>query len=332
MSNNFHWHSEEDGWDEAEGGDKTPAPATLQLLQTKASRHGRFSRFTLRRTILENRFAPGRHWSVWLLGLGLILTVASLLAYWQINRRLTAVTHTVETAVQDSQQIVHQAATTADSDLLVTVLSGGDADWSAAQQLITSAGLFYARPSFTLDYLAQPQVISVTLAPDLTEAQVLTENTYALDVGNGLTQTIALRQTAVFRPGADRWLLAKPTDAFWGQITSSQGRYLTLNYPTRDQKIAQRLAAELDAHLNALCLSLPAPGCPADFHFTVTLTTNPADLQAVPVSVADPVYHLPTPTLVGLPTDAAGYLVLVQGYKEQVVTAVLSYLSPKTGD
>jgi hypothetical protein len=193
---------------------------------------------------------------------------------------------------------------------------------------VVENGGFVDRSSFGLSKLAnsdpESAIVEVTLAPDLTSAELVTQRPYAIDVGNGVTETVILEQTAVYRLGPNRWLLAPPEEAFWGETMTSNGRYLTLTYPERDAEIGRRLALDLDRKLIEMCSQLRDILCPLAMRVTVDLTGDPESLILYEPATLD--LALPTPTILGMPKDEVGYESVMRGYAQRVVTAAIGHL------
>lgn len=291
MSKNFQWTTEE----ETDWAERTPAPSPAPPKRPLRRRRG-----------------------VWLVLLPGILG----LLFHQIYQRVTAVTADVEAEILSSQVLLEQAESREDVELFTTVLSGRDAHWTAVQQSLFQQDLLWGQ-SLGLSLLAAPpEVISVTVAPDLQSAEMLVERQYTTgeaDAPVGVTLTHSL----TFRRGESRWLLAPPSDAFWGAWRQAGGYYVTLIYPERDEAIALRLLREMDGQVRELCRFEPAAECPSGWQLLVRLDTDPTSLTAVTdaerLFSANPVFELPTPSLVGLPIDDIGYAALAQVYISQVV-------------
>lgn len=319
---NFDWYSEEEvGWDDE------PKPV-----------------------IRPPR--PPRHWSRWILVVLILITstgTAAATVYRRLSQRVEEASFAVEANIRDSYDIVYQSAQTADRDLFVTFLSGRDASWASAQERVIASGLFYARPGFGLQWLpedAETAVSAVEISPDLTTAVVTSTHHYALDVGNHISQTVALQQTDIYRLGPDRWLISPPLPEFWGETQTSAGSLLTLTYPEHDAAIANRLAVDLEAKINELCARLTDIACADDLHVNVSFSTNPAAVfesnqlpsnvtitaprmrtlgwYSFPARLGEHTLTLPTPSLLGVPIDEAGYQAIYRGYAARVVSAVIA--------
>jgi len=312
MSKNFDWTTEEDqDWEEYR-----PSPPEAP--------------------------SPGPRWRRWLLLLFLALLVGGILAY-QARREVSAVTADVQADILSSQALLEQAKERDDLEMFTTILSGRDAQWTVAQQTLFQRGLLWDRQPFGLNLLpTEAAVISVTVSPDLQSAEMLVERQYAVaQTGDPLpdaretmtipspptTETVSLLLPLTFRRGEARWLLAPPTDDYWGNWRQADGHYITLIYPQRDEAVALRLLSEMDAQVKTLCRFEPAANCPGGWQLLVRLDTDPASLTAVtdPQNLLDPnpVFDLPTPSLVGLPVDETGYQILAQAYAGKVVNRAI---------
>ncbi len=276
---------------------------------------------------------PGRRGRWLLLALLILVVGAALGSYWALTQRVEEATEDAESDLMASYTVIEDAASEGDAELLTTFLSGRDNEWAVTLEQLVLDGHYQNREAFGLTHLpADPAttVLSTTLNAAFNSAEVVAEQVYSYSVGNGITETVRLRQTAVYRLGPDRWLLAPPTADFWGETQSKAGFFLTFTYPARDQKIVERLALDLDTTLAALCAST-AFDCPRGFHLQVEFSTNPAALSPqfdTVVFVNDSwLVRLPTPTLAGLPPDEAGYQVMVRGYSAQLVSPLMRQLS-----
>jgi hypothetical protein len=176
----------------------------------------------------------------------------------------------------------------------------------------------------------ESQFVSLDFSPDLLSAELVTSQAYTFTLPNGTLQSTTLQQMAVYRRGSQRWLYAPPESDFWGITADYERDAVTAVYPLRDETLVQRLAIDLEQILGQLCRTLDGIDCPADL--SVRLNFSP-DADAL-LELADPRslwrggsnVTLPTPTLVGLPVDEAGYQALLRGYARQMVTAVVTEL------
>jgi hypothetical protein len=295
----FEWRTdEEDNWEE----ELAPAPQ------------------------LEKRGQP--RWWVWLGLLGVIVT-AVFLSYQRANQRIEEVSATVMADIQSSLALRQRALTEGDAELYDSVLSGSDVGWTMMQQQLFLKNLAVSR--WPLGWHAQAEtatILDIQTAPDLKAAEVTVAQQYVITRTDGVEEVVTFQRTDVYRLGRVRWLYSPPDDEFWGEWLSADGRYLTLVYPQRDQALAERLLPDLDAQLAQLCTGVSECG---SLH--VRLSDEPdsllmlANLPQLWRRSAISLLDLPAPSLVGIPTDEAGYQALLRGYAAQVVTtAVLQQL------
>ncbi|MFO7679092.1 MAG: hypothetical protein R6X34_03495 [Chloroflexota bacterium] len=272
-----------------------------------------------------------RRWR-WLVPLGL-LVVALTAAGWTLNRRVESVTEQMKADVLASHELAAQAITQQDDEVLLSVLSGREEQWAAVMSEAVAQGVLTDRSGLGLLSLPQTEPLTPTIEiqSDLLEAEVTTVLSYAIEIGNGLTETVQLAQTAVYRLGSNRWLLAPPDSAYWGSVRQIEGQYVTLFYPERDKHIAQALLFSLDEKIGQLCAQIQDVDCPADYRVIVELSADPktfSHLSLLPAIRNADRRHLilPTPTLVGLPVDQAGKNALLRGYGQLVTALALTDL------
>lgn len=297
MSNNFDWQTEEDAhWEENLAVRPTEDP-------------------------------PRRSWR-WL---GLLLVVGLLvlaggLVWRQVNEQLAQTQNRLAEEVLSSHNLVQRAAADGDEDLLTPLLSGRDPEWVAAQKALMARRDFWGQAAWRLEPEAvQPYSLaesSVTLNSRLDTAVLVVTPTYQLADGT----PVQLQQTAVYRQGAGRWLWSPPDDEFWGDWVTAETDVLKANFPARDEEVVQRLLTDLTGVLEQLC-AWDSGAC-LEAPLALRFDTHPAALAAVGELEAQlspgVQIELPTPTLVGLPVDDAGYEALWRGYGALVATAVLA--------
>lgn len=303
MSSNFEWRTAEDDnvWEQTD----TPAPPPT----------------------------PHRRWRflsvVLLLGLIVALVVGR-----QVNRRVAEVTSMVEQDVRAADNLARSAAAAADVELFVSVLSGRDPAWTETQQALLVDNLLFGGVAAPLGLTgdAPPLTATVLVDSSLNQAVVQTMQPFVLTLAEGVTATVTLEQTHVYRRGGRSWLLAPPEPEFWGEWQTRSGQYVTMAYPQRDAAFATEFANHLDQEIGRLCLRFPSLACPADLRVNVRLDPNPDSLLALlePARALAPgrEVNLPAPTLIGLPRpdDEAAYQALYRGYATQVVSALIADL------
>ncbi|HEX6385343.1 MAG TPA: hypothetical protein VF177_11785, partial [Anaerolineae bacterium] len=304
MSTNFHWQTEDDSvWNDlAEPG---------------------------------RPYEPGQRSWITVVVLLIVLSVGGWIIGRQVQQRVETATADAEAEILASHNLVRMAAAHGDAELFRTVLSGRSKNWMASHSKLVEAKLLFDRSAFGLTPLAQAEPLSLTdvnieLSPELQAAELRQVWPYAINRGQGVTETVQLEHITVYRRGATRWLLSPPEPEFWGTWRTLQGERVSLTYPARDEAIVRRLAPDLDNLLNDVCHRLNDAACPADLYLQLRLETDPASLleTAGLLAVAGGGYRLelPAPSLVGLPLDERGYQALLRGYGAYVAAAAITRL------
>lgn len=313
MSSRFDWETEE------------------ELLWQEQQESGKRSRLPAKRFLLAVFFflaiAAG--------GITLILH--------QIDRQAEETSAAVAEEILASQRVWQTSISETDVELFESVLSGSRPNWMDTQYELFDAKLLLDRWTFGLEPIGNAEITDITVSPDLTEAEVFLVQNYLTTVAlpliaqenlAGLAEakqdTITLKKVLIFRRGADQWLYSAPQQMFWGNRKMTKSRYLTLSYPERDEELAKRLLDDLDEDVAAMCASLPEVNCTSDLHLRIRMETDPHSL----VETADPAImlrpaathglSLPTPSLVGTPSDEDGYQALRRAYAAHVVTTAIT--------
>lgn len=305
----FEWQTEEDGeWDEQRWPDKP-----------------------------ETAVSPKAPWRTILI-IVLLLSIGGAVVYRQANKRLDEATAAVESDIFASHNLLSRAAANRDADLGKAVLSGRDMGWSQIQSELMTTGLFYEplglgltladeTAAFVPLFREDDRFVDLVLSPDLNEAELAYVRDFWAFTDEGL-QPVTLQQTAVYRRGETRWLLAPPLKDFWGDWQTVKQDNITFIYPGRDEEIVLRLFEDLPNLLADVCDELPELNCSTDASIQLRFDTDPESL----LDVADPAnlykanlrLNLPTPTLVGLPIDNDGYRALLNAYAAKLVAALIS--------
>ncbi len=309
MSRKFDWQTEEEAvWDDL--------PDNSEKEQTSRRR---------------------RRWPIILL-IFLLLAGAGWAVLRQVNQRVESNSEAMRTDIVSSYNLIQLAAEEQDEELFTSILSGRDSDWTTAQSDLFKAGLLKNRTPFGL-HLPDNQPfaleeddenLNITFSPNMLEATMVRTQPYATSVGAGLTETVSLQETSIYRLGRERWLLAPPLSDFWGSRETLQGNNVKISFPERDKEWAARLLPDLERKLNEMCQTLQDIECPVDRQVEIQLSADPATLAATALPQAARRTNdalrimLPTPTLVGLPVDEAGYQALYRGYASQMVTALVA--------
>ncbi|PID86002.1 MAG: hypothetical protein CSB13_05130 [Chloroflexi bacterium] len=307
----FEWHTEEDGvWDVPPPRQPPPQPSKSKRIF---------------------------FWGAMLL---FALVAAGMVIYWQVTERLQQAETNVQTNILAAHNLWQTAVVTTDAELFLSVLSGRIPSWTDAQQEALDENVIFERapwgltlidgspPSWELADLEQP--ITLNLSTDLLEAELQFPLDYQFLTQSGVTTTVTLSQTAVYRQGARSWLFSPPDSEFWGDWQTYEGQRLTLIYPERDREIAERLAESLEQILAQICDHPDLPACAEDASYTIRFDLHPEGLlDAADVETlfgVEPYLNMPTPTLFGLPGDETAYEALLQTYAVPLGTAVFADL------
>lgn len=316
----FDWRTDEFNWD-----DKIQVPGPpLAAEQVHAGPvHAIEPEIEPAKTIRSHRRKSMRAVVIFLL-----LIAASIVIYWQIDRRVGLGRQRVEAEILASHETITSAARLGDVDLFSSFISGRDPRWVASQEHLLRKGGLVDRSAFGLTYPlinnGAAFTPTLTLAPDFRSAELTYPQQYVVDIGKGLTETITLDHTLIYRHGPDRWLLAPPEADFWGEIETMNGRYTSVTYPARDKAVAVRLGRDMEAVLAELCADL-TEGC---YPLDIRLSTDPALFEDYN-TLTDQMRGgsevlLPTPTLFGLPIDEESYRAISRQYAARVVGAAVA--------
>ena len=270
-----------------------------------------------------------RRWPWLALTLALILVGAGLAAL-AVRRQVGQTTRVLEQEVRAAHSVVVRAVAGDDPELFATMLSGRDQEWTEDQQRRLEAGLLLAETAklFGWEPVGAATIQTVTFSPELQEAAVVTAQAYSVA---GVTSTVSLQQTHIYRRGEEHWLLSPPEPAFWGgQATVREGG-VVLTFPRRDEALALTLLREVQDHLAAACGQL-SPTCARLPPVQVTLDPAPGSVlvaEHLPAGAEAQAgrMFLPAPSLLGEGGGADARVVLARSYAAAVVATVLNELS-----
>ncbi|MDX1689304.1 MAG: hypothetical protein R3248_15080 [Candidatus Promineifilaceae bacterium] len=260
---------------------------------------------------------------------GVLALAAGFLLWRRAERRMQTTQERLEADVRSAYRLALEALQNRDRERLRSLLPPGDEAWEAAQLALLEQGQLLGGAPRALGLLSlseEPQEeVDVRLAPNLREAQVQARWAYAVSA----TETVTFTQTAFFRLEDDRWWLSPPAADDWYERHAVSGERITLDAPTRDAALAERLAGDLDALLADMCRTVVH--CPDRFRARVHLQSEALSLASLDplastltIGAGDPT--LPTPSLVGLPAGEAAYDALFRGYARYVIAAVVADL------
>ncbi len=307
MSDNFDWQTEDDQeWEEFDTVVEVPAD----------------SRKVSARTLII---------IVSLLG------VAALVLNWQYNRRIEALTATIEMDVLSTHNLIIRAVEEKDLELLAPLLSAKKLSWTLAQEQLMEQSLFYDRAQldlFLVDTdegattlsLDDGRYLGLEVAPDMNEVVLSYVEEY---LPGSWEEAVLLEQTAVYRRGRNRWLLSPPSEEFWGEWQTTETDHLILVYPQRDAELAAQLAEDLSQTISQACRTMAADDiCSSDVQVRLRLDSDPTSLlEAADLTTlydGNLRLNLPAPTLIGLPQDDAGYQAILRSYAAPVMSVIIT--------
>jgi hypothetical protein len=245
-----------------------------------------------------------------------------------LQQQIETATGETEADLRHAYGLLRQAAERQDADLFNLLLSGRDVAWARVQEQLLREGQLIDRPTWGLVHRpelgAADPVTEIILSPDLLSAELTAVETYQFwSIADQQVKTARLQHTAVYRLGPDRWLYAPPEPEFWGETREVRSDTLRLTYPERDHEVVEQLFPNLSALMANTC-RLPGFYCRA---FRVEFVTDPATLgqslkQAI-IGPNEPIL-LPTPTLMGVPRDAAAYEFLWLAYGRYLSSVVVT--------
>ncbi len=244
----------------------------------------------------------------------------------QLVQRVEQVNTDLEQAVRAAFTLSLSAIEQQDLELWLTLVDkASDLEWRRHEESLLQARALYDRRAWGLFLTPGSESVGpLTLSPDLAEAELPFTAAYQSVDG----QTIYLEHIVHYRERNDQWLRTEAHDEFWGSMSTQEGRWLMLTYPGRDEAVAVRLAADLDALLQRLCSAPDGFNCLPETYFTITLSQDALSL----VSTLAPertvnVQRMPTgrlllpaPSLLGYPTDEVAYQAIYRSYARQMVT------------
>lgn len=252
-----------------------------------------------------------------------LLGLMGYTAQQALERRAAAREAQITADVLSSYKLLNQAVDEGDLEILRSVLSGSNTQWSQEQQTMLLNQQLFERPFPGWTHLPRDRS-SLQVDPTFTEVQLTITQTY--QISNNLTiHQAQLAQTIVFRPGEFSWLYTHPKDEFWGAEQRLMGEHITVIYPARDDDYVTELASYLDQLVGRYCLMLRR--CGRSPKITITLSPeadsipllfNPTQADVGPVQLLE----LPTPSLIGRPLDKSSAQALYGTYGVFVVSAL----------
>jgi len=246
---------------------------------------------------------PG-NWRKWLVVSGAILTLALGAAAGYVTMTYRTQLARAEGAVRPIARQEAQAVAAHDRASFLALQDPGDRAWRAMQDkrfgVLENNGL----PEFGWEAAGLvPEPGSVSLEPGGARLDVTYRFSITHPLPGGPT-SITLRVPQFYKPTPSGWVHAWPVTEFWGRWQQRPGRRVSVIYLRRDAPVIEPLIPRLDTMADQLCATLACPP------FMGLLFEN---LPESATYLSDFSYgfdegitvKLPSPHLIGVPTDAA---------------------------
>ena len=276
-----------------------------------------------------------RVWAlILLIGLtGMVFTSAIFL----FERRLRSQEESVALDVQATHRTLEQAVASEDLELYTSLLSRDDLGWYQLQRRLLQSGRVLDRRVLGLDWKpATPSAPEIDLDPNWRRAIATFPQSYTLMAAEGPAESVTLNQTLYYQIRGSRWLLTKPSAAYWGkEVTREFGR-LVISYPERDSLVVDQFADRLLRDVESICEAWLAGGgwatneCSPDWRVFVEFETEPETLLALS-SLSAPAmqgraFLLPAPSLIGIPADETSFDAVYRGYSGRILETLRNNL------
>lgn len=267
-----------------------------------------------------------------------MILIAGAIIYLPFKQRIERSQKAREVEILSTYSLLRNAVARNDEELFVSLLDDSNKRWFEIQQnLFDIKWNFGGR--FLGDYAHQQgfNVNEVILSPDLTSAEVVSEEHYGIREANGSTKVGQFYRSDFFHKDGG-WQWSRPMDDYWGERVqiSSSSAHLVMDLPARDGEVGARLLEDLDELIVRLCYRESALRCPDDLILQLKLSDDSAAILELGEEIYNSGYgvdrlhksadgytmNLPAPSLVGIPSAEAGYQVLLRSYSRHVTAAL----------
>ncbi|MGD2049360.1 MAG: hypothetical protein PVH03_07695, partial [Chloroflexota bacterium] len=291
----------------------------------------------------------GKRWkSRYLLALLFIAISAGIIIVVNLNHKITRTNDRVTADVLATHNLVKQAINTGDIDLFDTLIYSDYENWHRIQIELFRHWLLIDRESFGLitpsNSLAELEKYptQVNLSPDLDSAEVIDYQLYLSQMISTEPIPILLERSSFYRHNGEGWILA-PTrrqDGYWGEGLKAQFGRLRVTYSKRDEEYIGRLGEELADLVQQVCAQERIK-CPVDFTLRLLFARDPSSLlrlndnyRTLGLSSGYDAYRivLPTPSLIGRPTDESSYQALFNGYGSWIAAILVNRYGLEYGE
>lgn len=297
------------------------------------------SESTRRRKGLRSRFS---------LALILIVLLSSIILLGGLKYKVSNTNDRITADVLAAHNLVKQAINTGDVDLFDTVIYSNYENWHRMQIELFQHQLLVDRDSFglvsSLNSLAELEEYptKVNLSPDLDSAEVVDYQPYLSQMVSTEPTQILLERSSFYRHNGEGWIMA-PTrgqDDYWGEWLKVRLGPLRITYPARDKDDIERLGEELAALVQQVCAQ-ESIKCPVDFTLRLLFARDPSSLlrlndnyRTLGLSSGYDAYRivLPTPSLIGRPTDESSHQALYRGYGSWIAAILVNRYGLERGE
>ena len=298
--------------------------------------------------------SSGRGWHQLVLPsiIALLLFAGGYAIYDRIDNTVDEVTVQTEVEVRSTVELLYERAAAGDVELFGAMMSGRDREWAAAQQSMMAGNGLLDRSAFGLTLAEKvPKVVAVELSPGLDSAEITATTHYRTP----FSETVQFNLTIVMRKGDLLWLYAPSwtgnrsevdeafitsIESYWGNLLEEREMfYFEVSYWERDAALVTRMIDDMNDGIERLCQAndtlcrTQLPRFEIQFLWEPDLLArNAFDDEALALQRGseqagfDAPVSLPTPSLVGLPTDEASYQALLYGYADQIIKPAIEQL------
>lgn len=233
--------------------------------------------------------------------------------------------------VEEQYMLMREAAILRDEALFAE--RAGTPDLGETDRLLIAEHSWLDREPLGLSWeKAHTPVISVTLSTNGREATLTAIESYtAIHAGTGRPE-LRMVHSLAFQWENGRWVYTAPVIAAGDEFLVADRPRVRLSYPAGDAETAERLADNFDALVEQVCTALDDMQCPTQFQLGIQFVVNPSSLlnpaaEAIKLNASDSPQQLPTPALVGRPTEETAYAALLDGYAPLVVRTAVARLA-----
>ena len=260
--------------------------------------------------------------------LTLLIITLSLGALTHLSaRRSGSAQDAARREVAASVRFLYQTADLGDEEVAATLISAREPDWARDTQKLIASGLFSDRPALGLQASGPITIETITVFPDLRQAEVEIVRLYTLLEENGGARALLLHHIHNYRLGETRWLLTPPEANGTSRIHRYDGQHIAVEYPADEAALALALGPLLVGLSVQLCADYPAPICQPGGRQVVTLENTPRALlfmtEPDPSKAGALPSVLPGMAAVGLPPEAWAVQSVAHSHARLVAAALI---------